>query len=180
MAEAVYEDIFLSTLSEIEEALNRKMYIAALYIAVTLPDVCGQVEYQRGNEKTKYMKWYEKYVEPNYQLSSPYGDDMPYMNSEVMYYLRNNLLHNGTPNTIKEKIHNIRFRIDHFYLVVGNLHRGQFSHVSFDKQYRIKDRSLTINIESLCTTLVKAARDYYTTHKDAFCFSYCFQEEVIP
>ncbi len=180
MVKAVYDDLFLSTLSEIEKALDTKMYIAALYIAVTIPDVCGQAEYQKGSEKTKYMKWYEEYVEPSYVLSSPYGDDMPYMNSEVMYYFRNNLLHNGTPNIIKEKIHNLRFSIDHFNLVVGNLHRGQFSHISYDKDYGIKDRSLTINIHSLCTTLVTAAKGYYETHKNKFSFSYSFQEEVIP
>ena len=44
MVKAVYDDLFLSTLSEIEKALDTKMYIAALYIAVTIPDVCGQAE----------------------------------------------------------------------------------------------------------------------------------------
>ena len=82
--------------SEIKTCLENDCYIAALALALTLPDVCGKAEYPNEGNTKRYIKWYNEYVGKYEKPSDPYGSDMPYSSGEVIYNLRNSLLHQGT------------------------------------------------------------------------------------
>ena len=82
-------------------ALSHELYLSALALALTLPDTCGKAEYP--NEKysgARYKKWCSQYVISD-RHDSPYGYDMPYLSEEIIYNLRNSLLHQSTPNIEK-------------------------------------------------------------------------------
>lgn len=47
---------------EIKICLNNNCYIAALSLALMLPDICGKAEYPNRKTTERYKKWYYEYV----------------------------------------------------------------------------------------------------------------------
>lgn len=101
-------------IEQIKECQKQGLTPAALYMALTLPDICGNLEFPLcdGNP---YILWFDKYI-GNYKQSplakeDPSCAEMPYMTGEKMYRIRNALLHAGT-NDLKK-----RFKLDEFLFV---------------------------------------------------------------
>lgn len=157
-----YNKIFLARISEIEICLENERYIAALALALTLPDICGKAEYP--DEKSvgkRYIQWYDQYVGSYQKSQSPYSADMPYLSGEVVYSLRNNFLHAGNPNIEKEKIRDELCKIDQFCLIEGKSLIGDTSRVNYGKELKIKERGYAVNVRLLCMRLCQTARGYY-------------------
>lgn len=161
---------------EIESALKNDEFLAALALALTLPDICGKAEFP--NEKSvgvRYIKWfddnvgnYEKPPQSNDGKTTEF-DDMPYMSGEIVYSLRCCFLHQGTPNIEKEKIHEPQCKVTHFTLIVANAVNGGGSMVS-KSNFADPERTLEINIVNLCWKLCLVAKAYYEDNKDKFDF----------
>ena len=47
---------------EIRSAISNHLYYPALALALTLPDVCGNVEYPESSVFDRYTKWYDECV----------------------------------------------------------------------------------------------------------------------
>lgn len=157
---------------EIRMAMSHELYLSALTLALTLPDTCGRAEYP--NEKlngVRYKNWCSQYVITD-RCDSPYGCDMPYLNEEIIYSLRNSLLHQSTPNVEQPKIHEPRCKIDKFELVISrdDSANGDLSMVSYGKDMKIVRRELKVHISHLCYILSTAAEDYYKNNKEKFSF----------
>lgn len=101
-----------------------------------------------------------------------YGYDMPYLSEEIIYNLRNSLLHQSTPNIEKSTIHESRCRVDKFELVITGEDgtNGDLSEVAYDKDMNIVQRGLKVHISHLCYILSTAAEDYYKNNKEKFDF----------
>lgn len=81
--------------------LENDCYISALGMALTLPDICGKAKYpqwKKQNVGLRYKKWYDEYIGFREIPSGPHSEDFSYLSGEVVYSLRNCLLHQGTPN----------------------------------------------------------------------------------
>lgn len=91
---------------------------------------------------------------------------MPYLDAEIIYKLRNSLLHQSTPNSECES------KLDKFVLVVSKEEcaDGDVSVVEYDGDRNIKHRELKIYVTRLCNTLCSAAKDYYESNKEKFDF----------
>lgn len=76
-------------LDSIRKAIKDENWFAALFIALTIPDICGKLDDETGNLGTgaRYRKWTDKYLSPFYNNK---------INTEVIYALRNSCLHAGT------------------------------------------------------------------------------------
>ena len=61
-------------IEEIKKALTNKMYLSAISLALTVPDICGRIENTTCDAKEKYIQWVDKYVTPKY-IPQPYIDD---------------------------------------------------------------------------------------------------------
>lgn len=157
---------------EIRAALSHGLYLSALALALTLPDTCGKAEYPGENQNNKrYKQWCNQYVITD-RCDSPYSNDMPYLNEDIIYSLRNSLLHQSTPNVDTKKIHEERCKIDVFNLVVGESHsaNGDSCMVSYGKERKIVHRELSIYVSHLCYVLCTAAESYYKNNKEKFDF----------
>ena len=77
-AERRYEDIFLSRIDDIEFCLEHERYMAALALALTLPDICGKAEFPSKHTSVteRYIKWFNQFVEPYGKPTSKYSDDI--------------------------------------------------------------------------------------------------------
>ena len=106
------------------------------------------------------------------RCDSPYGQDMPYLNEEIIYSLRNCLLHQSTPNVEQSKIHKSRCKVDKFELVISGEDgaNGDLSMVAYGKDMNIVRRELQVPISHLCYILCTAAEDYYKNNKEKFDF----------
>ena len=45
---------------DIRSSLENKQYYAALSLALTLPDICGSVEFPNKEIHERYIGWYDK------------------------------------------------------------------------------------------------------------------------
>ena len=172
-----YQDIFLSRIDEIEKCLENGLYLAALALALPLPDICGYAEYPNQTAGKRYINWYDQYVGANEKPNDPYGADMPYLSGEVVYNLRNHFLHLGNPNINKAKIKDELCKIDHFSLVINDEALGDTSSVKYGGggKWNITERRYQANVKRLCLRLCRAAKQYYQDNMEKFTF---FQYDV--
>lgn len=165
-----YADIFLARINEIERCMKEKLYLASLTLSLSLPDICGKAEYPNAKVGERYMQWYDQYVGAYEKSDSLYGADMPYLSGEVVYNLRNSLLHSGNPNIVSSKVKEERCRIDLFKLVLDDSLLGDISCVSYGAKMQIRERRYEVNVRVFCMKLCRTAKEYYLQNKDKFDF----------
>lgn len=165
------EHIFLSLIDEIESCLENELYLAALCLALTLPDICGRAEYSdKMSIAGRYIGWYNKYMDQYHQGTSPYAADMPYLSGEVVYNLRNSLLHSGNPNINSKKVKQEECQIDRFELCFEKSFSGDTSCVAYGAEMKIVKREYSVNAYLLCYRLCRVTREYFQNNKEKFDF----------
>ena len=89
----------------IRKAIECECYLPALALALTLPDICGQIEYpdfkckdNNGKEfrqgRRQYVTWYNNFVKPLHYIADDKAPKFQF-NGEFCYALRCSLLHEG-------------------------------------------------------------------------------------
>ncbi len=164
--------MILQMIDEIKRDIENGCYISALALALTLPDTCGKSEYPNDKPGDRYIKWFDKYVDTFNKSDSPYMDDMPYESGELIYSLRNNLLHQGTPNIEKNGIKDERNQVNHFTLLISDVFDSGAQMVAYGAQNEVKERNIEVSIYHLCSKICGAAKDYYNKNQDKFDFIY--------
>jgi hypothetical protein len=72
-------------LDQIRLSLNNNLYYCALFVALSMPDICGAMESPDGQtDNQKYIKWFDVYVGSKY---------INFLSGEDCYYFRCSLLH---------------------------------------------------------------------------------------
>ncbi|WP_246010437.1 MULTISPECIES: hypothetical protein [Bacillaceae] len=97
----------LEKIKDIRLALYNQNYQAALALSLTLPDICGQIEYPnlkrrdgRRNIGQQYATWFNDWVNHYYADPTGWTDDYskaksPIFTGEMCYSLRCSFLHEG-------------------------------------------------------------------------------------
>lgn len=165
-------------LEEISTALNHKLFQSALALALTIPDICGQIEYpELVNSKTgkrkigqQYIRWFDNYVAHYYADDTGWTDDYKYAKNsfftgQMCYELRCSFLHSGNDdivhfNDLKDNKSNYNFK---FTLSVNGSDSVQriFIHNSNDIDNPIAQFNVTLDIVNLCKFLRIAGEKYY-------------------
>lgn len=169
----------LNIIKEIKSALRNEEFLAALALALTLPDTCGKAEFPTKGNRDRYIGWYDQYVgqyekppkanADNNSTPSVF-DDMPYMSGEIVYSLRCCFLHQETLNIELKQIHDPQCQVTHFTLIIANAMNGGSSSVSSNCIMDSERRTLEINIVNLCCKLCLVAKSYYEDNKEKFDF----------
>ena len=168
-----YEDIDSLQLmfDEIERSLEAKVYLAALHLALSIPDMLGKLAYPPST-KNKYVKWFDDNVKdlifghlhsknPLYEADDP----SPRMSGEVCYAIRNKLFHEGT-NDIEARTN---ARISEFVLSMGDEEWlfGNYSGVDYGfhkvnlKTGEVPKTSyLYVSCKCLCLEIIMAAKEF--------------------
>lgn len=162
--------MLIRIVDEVKKSIDNECFMAALALALTIPDVCGKAEYPDGGNGERYIRWYNMYVGKYEKPSDPYGEDMPYSSGEIVYNLRNSFLHQGTPNIDVTKVKEERCKVNQFVLTISDIIDSGTSRVSYGLENNITERMLEINIVNLCSKLCSAAKSYYSENKDKFSF----------
>lgn len=156
-------------------SLDSDCYLAALSIALMLPDICGKAEFPNKKVFKRYIKWYDEHIGKYEEPQKVYENDMPYLSGEVVYNLRNAFFHQGTPNIDSNKIKQERNKIYKFELVFEKKNKYN---IYVDSGGLINDtfRTYRLNVRNLCLVIGKVAGNYYNNNKEKFNF---FQYTII-
>ncbi len=164
--------MLIKLVEDIERAIEHECYFSALALALTLPDICGKAEYPELKVGERYKKWCQKYICPIRSKEAPYSGDMPYLNEDMIFSLRNFFLHQGTPNVEPSSIWDDRCQIDHFKLKITDPDTpdGELSMVSYSAGMKIDRREITVGVRDICYRLRVAAKKYYEENVHKFTF----------
>lgn len=175
-------------IEEIQKSLKQENYLAALTMALTLPDICGKAAEPSLGTGARYKKWYKDNVVLHEKTSDPHeadmpycGADMPYLSEEVIYQLRNSMLHQGNPNVDAKSIREEQCKVDEFILFVDEPYDSGLSVVSYEKELnekelKITNRKLEVNLVLTCNRICNAAKEYYERNTKRFdFFNYTFE-----
>lgn len=162
--------MMLRLIDDVNKALEAECYFSALALALTFPDICGKAEYPLKRTTDRYKDWYDKYIGKYEQCPCEQCRDkpMPYLSGEVIYSLRNSLLHQGTPGIDVDKIIDENNKIDSFDLVIES--KKPFDIYSDAASISKGVKSYRVNVRRLCLILCLSARSYYETNRDKFDF----------
>lgn len=166
--------ILLEKIHHINLAIKNKSYLSALALSLTLPDICGEIEYPdfkhdngRRNVGKQYKTWFDNWVAQYYADYKGWTADYtkaknPIFTGEMCYHLRCSFLHSGNSD-IKdwgpEKDADFDCSYE-FNLAVGRV--DSVSSSSFwENSRRKKTISVTVSIDSLCESICLAANKYY-------------------
>lgn len=160
----------IEKIKEVRAAVRNQTYIAALALALTLPDICSQVEkcVSKGN-RHYYESWVDKYMDDE-AFSFPLdGFEKQAFKGNMCYSLRCKLLHNGNVD-VKNPKNNVN--VDEFILV-----KPGSQHYFYGFQYRVsklqngtKKYTTIIGVDYLCEVLCRTAEDYYNNHSNKILF----------
>lgn len=146
-------------IEEINHCLKNDLQIAALTMALTLPDICGKVYLPKEKVGKRYIDWYNDHVAK--PQDKPSGDDAGHftISGEVVYKLRCAMLHESNPT------------------VTGTAEKiTQFSLIWRSEQSCSRtpvDRCIQLDaIVSLCQDICEAVLSYYNKNKSSFSFDY--------
>ena len=166
--------MLMRIVNEIRSSIKNENFIAALSLALILPDICGKAEYPNVKSTAeRYKSWYEKNVGYTERQPDPYGSDMPYSSGEVIYQLRCSLFHQGNPGigaNEKKKIIEERCKMTRFVLTINDDFDGGTSMVSYVGNDEIRERELKVNIVNICEKLCRVSEGYYKDNKEKFTF----------
>ena len=156
-------------IEDINKALDNNAYLAALTLALTIPDICGKAKYPKKGTKARYTGWYNNYIGKYEQ--SPFNDSKrdsgSYLSGKVVYSLRNSMLHEGSPN-VDSKI------IDKFVLVIEKKKPMEMYADAAGvttTNYNDEDvRHYRLNVRRFCQIICTNAKVYYFENEELFSF----------
>jgi len=99
-------------------SLQNKNWYSALFIALSLPDICGGLENPTLGSEKRYVLWFNKYLNSYYTRGiGPHGQHVvTFLSGEDCYALRCSFLHEGrdeiTDQRCQKVLNNFRFTTD--------------------------------------------------------------------
>ncbi len=171
--------MILRIIDEIDHCLEKDFHLAALALALTLPDACGKAAYPTENHSSKrYIDWYENYIGQYERDRNQSGcadlADRPFLSGELVYQLRCSFLHSGDTDVDINRIKEKQNQLTQFNLVLRRhddiLAAGTSSLLTYGENGSVEGREFDVSITYLCKILESNAKKYYEDNKDKFDF----------
>ena len=170
MIENILEEKILNFTSAIKKTLNDKNWYAALTLSLTLPDICGSLEFPEKSSSKRFIDWFNVYLLDKYSLSNTLGTYV-FLNGEDAYALRCAYLHQGEANIENQWI---RKALSEFLFVEplesGSIHCNQVDNI-LQLQVDIFCEEICIAVEKWIETvssdqeIQERAKKLLTIHK---------------
>ena len=147
-------------LIEIRKALDEELYYCALALTLTLPDICGKIEYP--NEKCvhrRYTNWFNSYAKQYFTriahtLPENGVQEYVWLSAEECYALRCAYLHSGNYDLSESA------KLKDVHLHTHTREGKSYIHMVKDKHYADWD------VIDLCNNICNAVDDYCSSHLD--------------
>lgn len=130
-----------SLIAAVNQCCSQQNWYAALYMALTMPDICAKLEDPDSKESGKrYRAWFDIYLKPTYK--SPFhGPDFHFLNAGDLWALRCSLLHEGTDEISHQRSREV---LRKFKFTTQGMHCGQMNDV------------LVLNVSTFCAEMIAA------------------------
>jgi len=99
----------------LESALKERNWYAALFIALTVPDICGYLETPGAGSRRRYEAWFDRYMGEKYtSLIGPDRTPHVFLSGADCYALRCAFLHEGRDEITEQRA---REALERFHFV---------------------------------------------------------------
>lgn len=149
-------------IDEIKRALENNLPIAALTMALTIPDICGRIHYYIPDVGKRYRNWFNKYVYKYYKGNFSFSlndssDDIKFRNFDgrLCYKLRCAILHSG--NAKIDIIDKFKF---YYTPPANNPESDDYTCITFVNDRKNK-YEYQLNINQFCTIMCNAAEEFF-------------------
>lgn len=156
-------------LGSIEDSIKHKNWLSAIYIAITLPDICAAAENSVKGNGLRYKDWFNRYLKKKYDSANFYEyaeayhpSRLSYLPQEVLddykktptqvkftaeycWALRNAILHEGVDES----------NLKNFRLTVPD-DRGNVHHLTHDSARKF----VQIDVSILCLDMIEAVESW--------------------
>ena len=160
-------------IKEINQCLKNGCVMAGLSLTLTLPDICGKAIYPNLKPSDRYIKWFNEYVGQYERINGHTMFDKQYLSGELVYSLRNSILHEGNPNIDGRKFGIIYFELLYRQEEGSNI-IIESSEAEIVKDENGNDKSinikLMINVRDLCWKICCLSEFCYKEDKNKFNF----------
>ena len=126
----------------IKDCLDKQNWYGALFISLTIPDVCGYLSHPRMDSKKRYKKWFKDYLKKYYRYKDVNGKTGFWMSANDCYALRCAILHSGKDIPDKQK------NISLFYLNTTHGHC-----------VKVGDK-ISISVAKFCAQMIAAVDEW--------------------
>lgn len=162
----------INLICDIEKALQSNHLRVALGMALTLPDICGQIEYPtETNVQNRYVGWCDKFLfNQGYHthiLNTPSISESTQrvIAGDMCYKLRCAYLHAGNTELNSRASDSFPvFKLQITHKEDEGLYSGK------EAKYNDKTVEIRLDIRHLTHVLCNAARKYYEDHSDKVLF----------
>ncbi len=160
-------------IKEINQCLDNGCVMAGLSLTLTLPDICGKAIYPKLKPSERYIKWFDEYIGQYEHDDEHMRVGMPYLSGELVYSLRNSILHQGNPNIDGKKFGIIYFELMYRQIEGASVITGS-SEAEIVKDENGNDKAINkkfiVNVRDLCWKICRLAEVCYSEDKDKFDF----------
>jgi hypothetical protein len=109
----------------VKKALENENWYSALIVALTLPDICGKIQYPNLKSGERYIKWFNNYLSNKYTHKiGPDFKEHVFLSGEDCYALRCSFLHEGLDEISHQKCRKV---LDSFLFMTGGPHCNFFN-----------------------------------------------------
>lgn len=148
---------FEGKIDSVRLALKSGLYEPALALALSLPDICGSIEYPNDTVTARYIKWSDQHID----MCKNAGARNEFSGA-ALYQLRCRFLHNGHSN-IYEPGKRVHFNT--FELMAPSASKLSQELISTIKTYQDDQTfevtyTATVNLAYLIESLCEAAEDF--------------------
>jgi len=160
-------------INEIQHTMDQNCYIASLFLALAIPDICGQIAYPnltvrkgKRNIQEQYIKWFDGHVD--YSIYDA-KDEFAHFSGELCYALRCSIMHTGSTD-IGKKFIDLSLNDFNFILESKNEYELYIDEFEIEESNeggnKTVKRFVQINIRSLCKAIIFSAKRFYKLNKD--------------
>lgn len=153
----------IKIINEVRKAIKNKTYLSALTLALTIPDICSQVE--TGKEDSVrgiYIDWFNKHIDKEaFDLGIGEFKEQTF-NGNMCYALRCKVLHNGNVE-LKQTSRNLKIELDHFQFTIPESpeYYYGYKYVYLPGEDEAIKTVTIIAIDYLCAIICEAAENFY-------------------
>ncbi len=135
-------------IESLKKATNQENWHASLFIALSLPDICGKLEYPNESVGNRFKKWFNSYLQDSYiKKVGSQKEEVTFLNASDCYALRCALLHEGSDDIgtqrAKEVLNKFVFSTTMPHLLLHN------------------NRTLVLNVEEFCKEMYSAVTKWF-------------------
>ncbi|NLI69747.1 MAG: hypothetical protein GX364_02635 [Firmicutes bacterium] len=145
-----------SLVESVRKALESENWHGALFIAITLPDICGKIDKENMTSRKRYVNWFDKYLRDTYvKRVGSEKEEFVFLSGDDLYALRCAMLHEGSTiidgQSARDVLNNFEFS-------------WNSSHLNFlSKNYYSGKNRLVLNVGKFCEEICSGVEKWMDT-----------------